>query len=339
MKDELKQPRGPRQVDGWFVADEALPADPMARLAYYARLAPSSHNSQPWRFALGRSTIDVFADHGRWLRVADADRREMYLSLGCAIESLRIAADYAGFGTELRYFPLESDETLTARVEVAFGGPKREDAAGDLLKAMVTRRTSRRRFERSHPVSDENRKRLYRCFAIGDVSLHFVSEPAAISALAALESRADQLLLANRAYREELALWLGQGLLGPSRTLARIGALAVGHLPVAGRIGNEDAERLASAPLVAALTTRHDRRLDQVQAGQAYLRIALVAESRDIRVQPLSQLLEVAETRAAAALQFGAEDRALQHVFRLGHAEAETRAPQRRPLGSMLISA
>ncbi len=52
-------PRGPRLVNGWFVADEKLPADPMARLVYHARLSPSSHNSQPWRFVTGRAGAET----------------------------------------------------------------------------------------------------------------------------------------------------------------------------------------------------------------------------------------------------------------------------------------
>lgn len=95
---EIAKTAGPgaRMVDGWYVADEPLPAHPLERLAYYARLAPSSHNRQPWKFVIGESEIDLFADVDKWLRVADRDRREMFISLGCAIESIRIAADYAG---------------------------------------------------------------------------------------------------------------------------------------------------------------------------------------------------------------------------------------------------
>jgi hypothetical protein len=250
---------------------------------------------------------------------------------------MRIAADFAGYGTEVRYFPDAHDEPLVARVAVAFGGPRREDSAADLLKPMVTRRTSHRLFDRSRPVSDESRRRLYGCFEIGDVSLHFLHEPGVLASLTALEMRADALLFANPEYRKEIAQWVGEGLLGTSWLLSKLGRFAAGHLPVADRVAREDAERLASAPLVALLTTRRDRRIDQVQAGQAYMRLALVAEAREVRVQPMSQTLEVAETRAGVAQLFAFGERVAQHIFRLGHAEAETHAPPRRPLESILI--
>lgn len=330
-------PKRAPMVDGWYVADAKFPSDPMTRLVYYARLAPSSHNSQPWKFVAGASEIDVFADHGRWLRVGDADGRELHVSLGCAIESLRIAADFAGWGSQVSYFPVARDESLVARVRFSLAGPKREDAATDLLQHMVTRHTSHSLFDPARPVSDEDRKRLYRCFAIGDVSLQYLHERTALDALAQVETRADAALFANPEYRAELARYVGQGAFGTSWLVSKLGQLALGHLPMGSRVKHEDAERLASAPLIGLLTTRQDRRRDQLQAGEAFMRIALVAEAHDIRVHPMSQTLEVAETRADVARVFGLGDRVPQHLFRLGHAEAEARRTPRRPLEAILI--
>ncbi len=53
----------------------------------YAALAPSSHNSQPWRFSAHDKHLNIFFDDDRWLRVADADKRELFTSVGCARKS------------------------------------------------------------------------------------------------------------------------------------------------------------------------------------------------------------------------------------------------------------
>ena len=311
-------------VDGWYVAEARFPAKPMARLVYYACLAPSTRNSQPWKFVAASSDIDVFADRSRWLRSVDPEARELHLSVGCAIEALRIAADHAGYGTETAYFPVEHDDSLVARVTVALGGPKRDAAAADLLKPLVTRHTSRRLFDPAKPVSEADRKYLYRCFEFGDVSLHFLHERAGLDALAALEERAKTRLLERPGYRREAHPGLG--------------ALPLGHL-LLSRHPHGDAERVASAPLVALLTTRHDLRIDQVRAGEAFMRLALVAEARDIRVQPMTQILEANESHAELAHLFGSGGRVAQHLFRMGHAEAESRGARRRPLDSVLIQA
>ena len=71
----------------WDVSHSDFPAnssqqDRLSFLLRYAILAPSSHNSQPWKFNVTKDEILVFADKSRWLQVADADQRELYLSLG-----------------------------------------------------------------------------------------------------------------------------------------------------------------------------------------------------------------------------------------------------------------
>jgi nitroreductase len=318
MKDDA--PKKPPMVDGWFVADGKFPAEPLERMVYYARLAPSAFNAQPWKFVLGKGEIDVFADLERWHAAADAERRELHVSLGCAIEALRIAADFGGWGTEVAYFPLQGDETLVARLSVAFGGPKRDDAAADLLRHMITRHTSRRVYH-ADAVADLDRKRLYQCFEIGDVSLHFLNERVALDALAGLEVRAGAALLARPGYRAQAAQE----------------AATPGLSWLLSKMPHKEAKGLAGAPLAALLTTRHDRRIDQVQAGQAFMRIALVAEAHDVRVQPLGQVIELPEARAELASIFGFAGRTPQHIFRLGHAAAETGAHPRRPLDEVVV--
>lgn len=329
---------GRRMVDGWPVADEPLPADPMLRLAYYARLAPSSHNSQPWKFLVGRGEIDLLVDETRWLRVADHDRRELFVSLGCALESMRIAADYAGFGSRVEYFPVAGSDTLVARLQIEFAGPKREFAAASLLEHAVTRRTSHKPFDPALAVGEDARKSLYACYDEAGVSLHYLAEDRrAMQWLAELEREADRALFADPAYREELAAWIGEGLLGTPWLISKIAQFAVGHLPVAERVAQDDADRVSSAPLVAVLSTRNDDPEDRVRAGAAYMRIALMAESRGLRVQPVSQALEVEATRTGVARLFDLRERCVQHLFRIGHAEAERGPHRRRPLKDLVI--
>ena len=67
-------------------------ADQLMFLLQYAILAPSTHNTQPWRFALTPEGNDVFADYGRRLPVVDPANRELYMSVGAAVFNLRVAA-------------------------------------------------------------------------------------------------------------------------------------------------------------------------------------------------------------------------------------------------------
>src|SRR6478735_4015382 len=80
--------------DTSFINTDAL--RPLKLLVTYAAMAPSGHNAQPWLFRVRDREIDLLSDFSRLIHTADVDRREMYVSLGCALENLLIAAEESG---------------------------------------------------------------------------------------------------------------------------------------------------------------------------------------------------------------------------------------------------
>ena len=57
-------------------------------LVHEATLAASSHNTQPWKFKLGKRSIGIFPDLTRRCPVVDPDDHHLFVSLGCATENL-----------------------------------------------------------------------------------------------------------------------------------------------------------------------------------------------------------------------------------------------------------
>ena len=85
----------------WTVAADPVPAiDTLADVfrwaVSYAVLAPSGHNTQPWRFRFDDDAIELHADRTRALPVIDPDDREMTISCGTALLHLRLALEHAG---------------------------------------------------------------------------------------------------------------------------------------------------------------------------------------------------------------------------------------------------
>lgn len=62
----------------------ALPLE----LVRYATLAPSSHNTQCWRFRLEEKAITLLPDLSRRCPAVDPDDHHLFVSLGCALENL-----------------------------------------------------------------------------------------------------------------------------------------------------------------------------------------------------------------------------------------------------------
>lgn len=79
----------------------ALPQ--MHELVRYATLAANGHNTQPWKFAIKENAIEIHPDFSRQLPVVDPHNRELWISLGCALENLIVAARATGFTPEITY--------------------------------------------------------------------------------------------------------------------------------------------------------------------------------------------------------------------------------------------
>ena len=51
-------------------------------------LAASPHNTQPWRFRVSPTRVELYADPARSLGAFDPYLREMHIGLGCAVENM-----------------------------------------------------------------------------------------------------------------------------------------------------------------------------------------------------------------------------------------------------------
>jgi hypothetical protein len=75
----------------------------------------------------------------------------------------------------------------------------------------------------------------------------------------------------------------------------------------------------------------------QIQAGQIFERVSLLATALEIRLHPMSQILEIPEFKTQVARLTPEPGAALQHTFRLGYAEPEAHTP-RLPLQDVLVT-
>src|SRR5262245_2010503 len=80
----------------------------MRTLVHYATLAPSSHNTQCWRFRLQSDTVRIEPDLTRRCPVVDPDDHHMFVSIGCAAENFTLAAAAFGLAVEGRFDPAGS---------------------------------------------------------------------------------------------------------------------------------------------------------------------------------------------------------------------------------------
>ncbi|MFC7098715.1 Acg family FMN-binding oxidoreductase [Halobaculum marinum] len=323
-------------TDVWDVDAADFPAEGTVEeqvrfLLRYAVLAPSSHNAQPWSFGVDDcGTVTVRGVDDRWLREADPDRREFHLSLGCAVETLRIAARRFGLGCRA-VTPAEG--AVVARVEIGPGGNPPLDA--DLFDQITERYTDHRPFQWT-PVPTPVLENLRAEAAEFDVAVRIVREERPKRSLAELQANADRAQMTSPAYRRELGRWIGMGALGDSWLAARIGRAAVTQLNLGGREARRNSALIESAPVVAVLSTGDDERPTQVATGRAFQRMALAASAAGLAVHPMSQILERPDDRERLRELLDLDGRP-QHLFRLGAVDGRQPHTPRWPAESVTV--
>ncbi len=107
------------------------------KILYYASLAPSGHNSQPWFVKIVSSTEWVIgSDKDRWLPEVDGLNREVLLSLGAFIENLVQAANALGYKVEISIIAEDRFDPEVVQVNIF-----KSKAVDIPLERIVTRRT------------------------------------------------------------------------------------------------------------------------------------------------------------------------------------------------------
>jgi nitroreductase len=325
----------------WQIKEHDFPRDgdsveKLKFLLRYAILAPSSHNTQPWKFSVGEDKIQVFIDRTRWLKVADPDQRELYISVGCALENLLIAAEHFRYGHQVAYLPEPANEALVATVKFKPQGqpPPFRDSA--LFNAIATRHTNRKVYE-ERPIPQGDLQHLQNYCVEEGIWLHMTDDIEIKRKVDELIVRGDAIQFSDPAFREELGYWLGQGVFGASWLIAKMEQLAVTYMNIGKGQAKKDSEVLMSAPVLADISSRVNDRESQVKVGQVFERVCLAATMLGIRVHPMSQILEIPELKAEVSKLIPKPDVFPQHTFRLGYTEQEKEHTPRRQLEEVLV--
>lgn len=104
--------------------------------------APSGSDTQPWRWRIGPSSIDLFADRTLALTATDPELRELRVACGAALHHLRTALRATGWQTTVLRVPDPGHPGHLATVRTQPGQPTPDDLA--LARAITLRGTDGR---------------------------------------------------------------------------------------------------------------------------------------------------------------------------------------------------
>lgn len=319
-------------------------ADQLRHIVQAATLAPSVHNTQPWRFVEREDGVELHLDPDRQLHVLDPDARQLHLSCGAALFHARVAAQALGLDLVVQLMTAPGRQEHLADLLVRQGAPA-SSAQIRLAAAMLHRRTSRDSFD-DRVVPAALLERLRRHAEAEGALLQQVSKADDLLELEVLLSRADAAEERDGAYRDELERWVhvdaaaSDGLSGPAAQATAAGSSFRQRDFTLSRPAVMDGRTPAAEhPAVVVLATREDDRAAWLRAGQALASVLLHAADEDVQAQPLGQVTDQLADRLRLRTVLGLVATP-QLVLRMGYRTegTDTAASPRRELDEVLTS-
>lgn len=315
-------------------------ADLSRELVRYATLAPSSHNTQCWKFTLEPDAITLRPDFARRCPVVDPDDHHLYVSLGCAAENLIQAARAFGLAGEAQY-----DASRDA-LRIALAPTQAQ--ASPLFDAIPARQSTRGLYD-GQPLAADELKLLEQAASSPQVRLLLLTARPAVETVLDFVVQGNSAQMADPAFVAELKHWLrfneteamqqGDGLFSRSSGNPSVpGWLARPLFDFVFRAEAENdkyAKQLRSSAGVAVFVAAQADKAHWIATGRAFERFALQATALGVRSAHLNMPVEVAALRPGFASALGLGGQRPDLVVRFGRGPALPPS-LRRPLQQVL---
>lgn len=338
-----------------------LPAGDPLSLVGAAILASSPHNTQPWKFSVGPTHIEVHAVSQRRLGAMDPFTREMWLGLGCAVENMVQAAAGKGFAiASLTAAPNAGADHLAARLLLrpAATDPSRSH------DAITQRRTNRTDYlpDATLPSAVQDALASAAALSSADARLRLLpAHDASGKAFAAGTVEATRWITRDATMSADGHRWFRANPRAVAEHRDGVTLPTAGLPPLITTVGQllpePDSEaaagywiastqrQLASAPWFGVIAVRdlYDRR-QQLEAGRLWQRLHLELTHAGLAAQPLNQMPEVVDREkqlgkpaamARTLSRFGEPGWSPTFAFRFGAASSDVPHSPRRSLADV----
>lgn len=324
----------------------ALSASPdLLGLVAYATLAPNGHNAQPWHFRLGADRIDLLADFTRRTPIVDPDDHHLFVSLGCALENISLAAGASGREVESDLGQVASG---AIRLQLHPGNAAAPRIEARLFTAIPQRQSTRSDYDGSRVAAAELAA-LAAAAAIPGVTTRLITEPVAIARLRDLVLAGNAAQLADPLFVQELKHWLRfnpraamrlrDGLFsvcsGSPALPSWAGPFLFDRVTTVAADERRYAGQIASSAGLAVFVGAGADPAHWLAVGRACQRFALQATALGLKCAFLNQPVEVPALRSELAALVGMPGQRPDIVMRFGRADALPFSV-RRPVAAVL---
>ncbi len=310
-------------------------------LVRYATLAPSSHNTQCWKFAVVDKGITILPDLSRRTPAVDPDDHHLFVSLGCAAENLVQAALAHGLSGKASFDAASNAVRVTLTPTQARASP--------LFKSIPERQCTRGDYD-AKPLSNGELRLLESAGTADGVRVLLLTERNAMEQVLDYVVQGNTAQMADPAFVKELRAWIRFNGTDAVRTRDGLYSVSSGNPSIPAWIGDlafglfftpksENAKyagQIRSSAGIAVFVGQAVDKAHWVEVGRCYERFALQATALGIRNAFVNQPVEVPLILPSFASAIGLAGQRPDLVVRFGRGPA---LPQslRRPVQAVLV--
>ena len=269
------------------------------QIASYASKAPSGHNTQPWKFHITDSTITVLPNLDVALPVVDKNNRELFISLGCAVENLCIAASYFGYTTHIIECNIEA---------IILEFTKNDLTIEDSLFHQIEKRQTNRNIYNGNKISDGILQQLQSIPKENGIQFYFteINTPFA-NTITQYIMKGNEIQMADIAFKNELLSWMRFNKKQVEATHNGLSYLVFGNPPLPRILARpivslflkpnaqnkSDRKKIDSSSHFVVCTTQQDTIEEWIKLGRTLQRFLLKVTEIGISYAFLNQPCEV----------------------------------------------
>ena len=287
-------------------------------------LAPSSHNSQPWSFRVRGNVLEVAKNNERELPFSDSDDRQLYISLGCAMGNIVIAADYYGYSCNVQY--VDRGDSMCAEIVFEKIGDKKTGDSNHLIFSIPERVNNRNKYKKE--IVPEELLGKFRGYMREGIRIDFVSDEKKKD-LARIAVEAGIKAMEYDRFREELSHYVKNNMtrspigmpgfgMGIPTPISFLAPFMVKKFNMNALSRRSDLKLLSEdTPVLAVISTEKDNSETWMEVGRVYELIALEATRSGLSTAVWAAPIQIDNFYKDLQGVFGIENRP-QMFFRLG---------------------
>lgn len=305
------------------------------QIANYASKAPSGHNTQPWKFHIADDTITVIPNFEVALPVVDGNNRELFISLGCAVENLCIAANHFGYITQIVEYSIKGITLELAKNDLPVENP---------LFHQIEKRQTNRSVYNGNKVPDEMLQQLQSIQKEDGVQFYFaeIGTPLA-DTITKYILKGNEIQMNDVAFKNELLSWMRFNKKQVKTTQNGLSYLVFGNPSLPGifarpivnlflkpNVQNKsDRKKIDSSSHFVLCTTQNNTIQEWLDLGQSLQRFLLKTTEMGISYAFLNQPCEVITLSIALRKESPINKEYPTLILRIGYANPVPYSPRK----------